>query len=134
MLTADLLPTDYSHEYVKYRVVLTLPWPPSVNGYWRNTGRRQILSKKAREYKDATSALIRSQGHPRMHGDLTAHIVLHPPSSARRDWDNWHKAVFDVLKEAGVYDDDCQVRSATVRFGEVRRPGEYRVVLEGRAE
>ena len=28
-----------------------LPWPPSVNGYWRTFRNRQIISKRGREYR-----------------------------------------------------------------------------------
>ena len=34
-------------------IELTLPWPPTVNTYWRNFGGRTIVSAKGRSYRKA---------------------------------------------------------------------------------
>jgi crossover junction endodeoxyribonuclease RusA len=33
-------------------IEITLPWPPSVNTYWRNFDGRMIISAKGREYRE----------------------------------------------------------------------------------
>ena len=108
---------------------IELPWPPSVNGYWRSFRGRQILSKRARTYKDTIAIIMAKNTFSRLSGGLSADIVLHPPDKRRRDWDNWHKAVFDALADCGLYDDDSQVNFATVRFAEPRRPGIYKLKI-----
>ena len=31
----------------------TMPFPPSINGYWRTFKNRQIISKRGRDYRSA---------------------------------------------------------------------------------
>ena len=36
-------------------IEVTLPWPPTVNTYWRVFNGRSILSEKGREYRKAVA-------------------------------------------------------------------------------
>ena len=84
----------------------TLPWPPTVNTYWRAVNGRNILSKKARQYKkDAALFLNRVN----LKGDLIVTIECHMPDKRRRDLDNLLKPLLDVMGDAGVYEDDSQI-------------------------
>ena len=49
-------------------IELTLPWPPSMNTYWRTFQGRMIISAKGREYRKAVADQVliqRVQGLPR---------------------------------------------------------------------
>lgn len=95
-------------------ITLTLPWPPSVNGYWRAyaRGKRvcQILSKEGRAYKVAAaeSLLIRPPGI------FTDHIFIeewfYPPDRRRRDMDNYRKAYRDALTDNMIIEDDSLIK------------------------
>lgn len=37
------------------RMAVMMPWPPSTNGIWRNVGKRTLLSKQARVYRNRAS-------------------------------------------------------------------------------
>ncbi len=39
-------------------IEITLPWPPSVNTYWRMFKNRMIISKEGREYRVAVQEQI----------------------------------------------------------------------------
>lgn len=84
-----------------------LPWPPSVNGYWRSFRGRQIISRSGREYRDLVQAEL--AGTKAMLGRLKISICLHPPDKRRRDIDNVLKAIFDSLVHAGAMKDDSQI-------------------------
>ena len=97
---------------------LTLPFPPSVNTYWRspNSGPlkgRTLISAKGRAFQSEASAAIVEQLR-RLPKPSTApavvEIVLFPPDQRRRDLDNYNKALFDALTHAGVWEDDSQVK------------------------
>ena len=92
-------------------MILKLPWPPSVNGYWRSYRGRQILSKKARQYRDS---IMRHPGVRKLLGPLSVHIFLEPPDKRGRDVDNYSKAILDALTHAGAWDDDSQVAHMSV--------------------
>lgn len=111
-------------------ITLTLPFPPSVNGYWRNLKGRTLISKRGRQYKDAVWTLIRSDRVEPMGGQLVSSVVvLHPPDKRRRDHDNYGKGLYDALTHAGVLDDDTQVRDGRVVWGEPTKDGVAIVTL-----
>lgn len=91
-------------------VTITLPWPPSINGYWRSIvrGKRpaQILSERGREYRDSVSASVLSQGSPSLSGAVRVHERFYPPTLRKYDIDNFRKAYRDGLVHAGVIEDD----------------------------
>lgn len=104
---------------------IELPWPPSVNGYWRSFQGRQIISKRGREYRKEATRLMSEYGlfGERVSGDLSVSIDLHPPTRRRYDIDNWIKAPFDALTHAEFWEDDEQVVSLSVRKREIIKPG-----------
>ena len=95
--------------------MITLPWPPTVNTYWRMVNNRMLLSAKGRSYRKAVQDCVTVQ-RPYRHGDslLTVVIQLHPPDNRRRDIDNLTKGLLDGLAKAGVYDDDSQIKRLTL--------------------
>lgn len=93
---------------------LTLPFPPSVNTYWRTIlrGRRPaaILSQRAREYKDEVLVAVKAQdAQKRFCGRLRVLVDLYPPTNRKFDIDNRPKGLFDAMAEAGVFEDDEQI-------------------------
>lgn len=103
----------------------TLPYPPSVNQYWRRVGNKTILSAKARQYRLDVEAVMRASGVVEGFAeDIAVTITFYPPDNRRRDLDNLPKGLLDALCHAGIYLDDSQVRRLDLRFGEVRPGGE----------
>lgn len=98
-------------------------WPPSANHTWRKTrGGRIYLAKEARLFRaDVMSrvAAARCNGDlPKrsLAGKLRVDMALTPPDNRRRDIDNVHKALFDALTRAGVWEDDRLVRKESTEF------------------
>ena len=100
-------------------VHLTLPWPPSVDHYWRRVGSRTLLSAKGREYKRRVNRVVRLArenfeiGSPLL-GDLQATLKYSAPTRRGWDVDCYQKAPFDAMQDAGVYENDRQIRGFTV--------------------
>jgi len=109
-------------------IYLTLPYPPTVNSYYRSVNGRSILSKVAREYRAAVLALV-SQPHP-LKGRLAVVLHVYPPDRRRRDLDNLGKSVFDALQHAGVYLDDSQIDRLTIVRKTVVTHGQILVEIE----
>ncbi len=102
---------------------MTLPYPPTVNTYWRTVGGKMLLSSKARNYRRDVLNMLRFLGIPTRTGPLKVCIVFHAPDNRRRDLDNLPKGLLDALKYAGVYGDDSQVRHLDLSFGEMVKGG-----------
>jgi len=113
--------------------VYQLPWPPSVNGYWRAVcrGKRpaQILSERGRNFRLHAEQAIVFQGVREIRGDTEVLIVLHAPTRRRYDLDNYGKAILDVLTHTGVIEDDSQIVRLVMEKGERVKDGRADVRL-----
>ena len=97
---------------------LTLPFPPSVNTYWRAPNKgplkgRHLISAAGRAFQSAACAAIIEQLRrlPKPSTEPAAvEIPLFPPDARRRDIDNYNKALFDALTHAGAWEHDTQVK------------------------
>lgn len=89
---------------------LTLPYPPSINRYWRMWRNRMVIGKEGREFRSNAIKAIHSRRHETF-GDerISIRIYLYPPDKRRRDIDNPMKALIDALQHAKVFNDDSQV-------------------------
>ncbi|MCC7350196.1 MAG: RusA family crossover junction endodeoxyribonuclease [Phycisphaerales bacterium] len=108
-------------------MVMTLPYPPSVNHYWRNFRGRTLISREGRMFRTNVCALLAGGSGPRKPpsgGRIALAMDAFPPDRRRRDLDNLQKPVLDALEHAGVYEDDSQIDLLITR----RR----KVVPEGR--
>lgn len=93
---------------------LQLPFPPSVNRYWRHVGTRVLVSKEGREFRTTVRGLMKRQKIKKQDGDLIVDIRLIPVDRRRRDVDNSLKALLDAMQAGGAYDDDSQIVRLTV--------------------
>lgn len=111
--------------------IIKLPYPPSMNTYWRNFRGNTVLSKAGREYKTAVAECVVEQNVPKF-GDkrLEVTLFLYPRSKVVTDLDNRLKAVLDGLEEAGVYDNDSQIDVLMIQRGEIRKGGAVDVMIE----
>ena len=119
-------------------MILTLPFPPSVNTYWRAPTKgplagRHMISERGRDYRrNAVIAVfeqLRRVPTPQR-GLLAVDIVLYPPDKTRRDLDNYLKAPFDALTYANIWLDDSQVQMFSVRWGDICRPGRIELAIQ----
>lgn len=128
-------------------VNLTLPYPPSVNSYWRTTSvkPRQFgsgmktanrspisvyISEKGRAFRTAVIHEVMTQRAAKRYvGRLSVSIVLHPGDRRVRDIDNVLKALLDSLSHAGVYNDDGQIDEIKIVRGEIIYGGLCKVTI-----
>ena len=107
----------------------TLPWPPSVNRYWRSVNGRNILARDGREYRSLAIESLLLQGVRGVRsGPIYVRIIAHLPDNRRRDIDNILKAPLDAMTHAGVYGDDSQVERLSIE--KARPDGNPRLVVE----
>ncbi|MFX2555435.1 RusA family crossover junction endodeoxyribonuclease [Enterobacter roggenkampii] len=116
---------------------LVLPFPPSVNTYWRLQTKgpmkgRVLISEKGRAYKSNVRKAVIEQlrSLPKASSALAeVEIVLYPPDSRDRDIDNFSKAIFDALTYASVWLDDKQVKRLAVEWGEQVKGGKAEITI-----
>ncbi len=111
---------------------IDLPWPPSVNRYWRHTKQgNTFVTKEGKAYRDEAGWLARrAMTGRRAFACLVAlHLEAYPPDFRARDLDNTLKAMLDALERAGVYDNDYQVADLRIVRREVRPGGMVRATI-----
>lgn len=114
--------------------VLELPFPPSVNAYWRHPTKgklagRHLISEKGREYRQAVMDEASRYQLAKMDGRLSVAIVAHPPDNRRRDLDNMMKGLLDGLVHAKVIEDDGFIDRLSIARGAVCKGGLVRVFI-----
>lgn len=120
---------------------LTLPWPPSVNHYWRNFRGRVVISQEGRAFREDVRALLdpgaaatcqlggNGPRKPPCGGRIALCMDAFPPDRRRRDLDNIQKSVIDAMQHAGMYQDDAQIDLLLTRRREVIKTGHVEIQL-----
>jgi crossover junction endodeoxyribonuclease RusA len=106
-----------------------LPYPPSMNHYWRRVGARTLLSRGGRAFRESVGAILAARGVQPLDGPLAVRIDVFPPDHRRRDLDNLQKALLDALQHGGAYHDDSQIDVLVIRRRDVLPEGMVRVAV-----
>lgn len=95
------------------RIVLDLPFPPSVNHYYMRTKFGMTIGARGRDFRKEAIYLCNRQVSmtERFGADkrLFLSVAVFPPDRRKRDIDNIFKCLLDSLTHAGVYVDDSQI-------------------------
>ena len=89
-------------------VFIQLPWPPSVNRYWRRVGSKTLISREGRQYKKDVGVICTANRITPTAQRIRVSIMAYPPDKRKRDIDNLAKAVLDGLS-GHAYEDDEQI-------------------------
>lgn len=104
------------------RLLIELPWPPSVNHYYRRVGHRTLISREGRKYRTEVCAILRDLYFRPLDGELAMTVDAYPPDKRRRDADNILKSLLDALQHAGAYHDDSQIKKLNIEMLKPARP------------
>lgn len=114
---------------------LRLPYPPSVNAYWLQSGKRKYISKRGRLFKQAVADYVSENNIIKFGGaELAVNIRLFPRSKILMDIDNCCKAILDSCQDAGIFDDDQQITKLVVERGGQIKGGGCAVFIMEREE
>src|SRR4029077_512267 len=114
-------------------VTLELPYPPTVNTYWRHVGSKVHVSRAGLVFRKAVKArleVLALKGLKPFSGPLTLVIDAYPPDNRKRDIDNLLKATLDSLQHGGLYADDNQINRIVIQRCWVVPGGELVVHVE----
>lgn len=115
-----------------YKEVFELPYPPTVNTYYRNVSingkRRTLISARGREYRADVIRAI-GKGVVSLNSRLRVEIKAFMPDRRRRDLDNLGKSICDSMTHAGVWIDDEQIDDLRFIRAGVEAPGRVIVTV-----
>jgi crossover junction endodeoxyribonuclease RusA len=110
---------------------LELPWPPSVNHYWRRNPRGgNYISAEGKTYLQHVALLMRQARVKPVEGPVSFKVRLHPPNRKRRDLDNSLKVLIDAVAKGGALGDDFQIKHIEASMLDVVPDGHATVTIE----
>lgn len=109
-------------------VALKLPFPPSTNHSHFFAGKRKIVNKKTKQFREEVAEAVIESGQ-KLYGRLAMFIALYPPDKRKRDIGNYEKQLTDAIMLAGLFQDDEQIDSIVIVRKEVVKGGYCRVVF-----
>ena len=102
-------------------VDVELPWPPSLNRYYRVFRNRILISRDGRKYRRRVVSRLGGLGR-KLTGEGSVESDLDPPDRRRRDIDNPLKCLLDSVTHAGLYEDDSQIKDIELHMREPMPP------------
>ena len=102
-------------------MLFELPYPPSINHYWRRVGPRMLISREGRRFREAVCTILAALRIRPVKGPLEVTVEVYPPDNRRRDIDNLFKGLLDAMQHGGAYIDDSQIVRLSI---EKRKPVE----------
>lgn len=110
----------------------TIPKPPSVNTLYatnRYTGQRYVADKGKAWFKEAGWEIRRQVvGKPTITSECEVNIVFY--TSRYQDTDNIAKAIFDVLEDVRIVENDNLIRKHTIERVKVAHRKDEKVEVE----
>lgn len=97
-------------------VTMLLPYPPSVNRYYRKFRGRIVISPEGRFYRWAVLAARPSIGGP-VPGPVKVTICIFPPTRFGIDIDNAGKAICDSLEDVKIVENDREIAELLIVRG-----------------
>lgn len=116
-------------------VQFELPWPPTVNSYWKPITRKGtgalVLTGAATAYREVALSMLQKQ---KMKGlaildPVAITVTYHPPTKRKYDIDNFLKGTFDAITHGYVWKDDEQIVDMRVTKGPVKKFGRVQIQI-----
>jgi len=119
----------------KFELALTLPFPVSVNQYYRAILRGKfctsILSAKGREFKERVANMVAESEKNPTDKRVMCQIKLYPPDRRKRDIDNYAKSLLDSLTGIAWVDDE-QIDCLAISREKIVKGGKCEITIRGR--
>ncbi len=96
-------------------IILSLPFPISVNRMYKNKGSSRAKSKPYKEWIKAAGWEVTQQKQKPIMGWYSMTLILNEKDNRRRDPDNFIKSVSDILVTHKLIRDDCFCSSLHVQ-------------------
>jgi crossover junction endodeoxyribonuclease RusA len=112
----------------RHSIILALPYPPSVNMYWRrNKGMGMHISAEGKQFR--AEVIHQCCGKVGVMGRILVDVRAYPPDKRKRDLDNIFKALLDALNHARMIEDDGLIDVLKIQRGEPTKGGQVVVTI-----
>lgn len=111
---------------------ISLPFPPSTNGLYKNVKGGRVKTARYLAWQVLATLQLRQQRPTPVSGRYRLSLTLDAPDARRRDADNYLKAVSDLLVSQGVVSDDHLAKSVFAEWSDLppAKPGSVTIQIE----
>lgn len=113
-----------------------LPWPVSLNRYYRCLPRRGVvISAAGRKYNNHVNVAMQvlyiknPEWKKKLEGRLHVNVLMNPPTKRACDLDNYCKSLLDSMEKAEVFVNDNQIDQLVIERGEIVKFGLVQVEI-----
>jgi len=110
-------------------ISLELPLPPTINSYWGFSGHRRFLTTKAVQFKAEVAHEVSQQKIRFGNAKLEMTVTINFRDKRIADISNRLKALEDALVQAGLMDDDSQLKVIHLYEGPIVKGGKCSVKI-----
>lgn len=90
---------------------LVLPYPPTVNTYWRRRGSTYFISEEGKRYRRAVALIVRQQRLKlNLSGRLAIKVIAEPPDNWSHNYANYWREMCDIFKNLDTESLICTVK------------------------
>lgn len=112
-------------------LILSLPFPPSVNHYLKRSKFGTYKTKEAKAYEDEIALLVMvARANKHLSIPVEIEYLIWFPDNRRRDIANYEKVLTDSLVKAGVMEDDHLVHKWVIERKGVVKGGKICVTIK----
>ena len=111
--------------------IVKLPYPPSLNRYYRVWRGRMVVGPEGKAYREAVQQILGPsfQDVEPYKVPLRVWIDVMMPDRRKRDLDNLNKSLLDAITDAGVWADDSLIEDLRLIKVGVEKPGYVRLTV-----
>lgn len=100
-------------------ISLVLPYPPSVNGAYKNVpGRGRVKTKAYREWLTEATIMAKLQARGSIEGAYAFHMRANRPDRRARDLGNLEKVTHDLCVSLGLVEDDSRCERIVLEWSD----------------
>jgi crossover junction endodeoxyribonuclease RusA len=111
-------------------IFLNFPLPPTINSYYQFHGHRRFVGEAGKKFKAQVAHIVSSQPIRFGNQKLAMLVVVHFRDRRKQDLSNRIKALEDAMVQAGLFDDDSQIKEIHIKEGAIEKGGRVSVTLK----
>ncbi len=104
-------------------IEIELPYPPTVNHYYKYVRGRVFITTRGRKYREAVCYLIRANRLREIFYPIEMEIDWYLPDRRKRDIDNILKSLLDAMERGRLYENDSQIVKLTIEKHSIVKGG-----------
>ena len=111
-------------------IFLNFPLPPTINSYYQFHGHRRFVGEAGKKFKAQVAQIVSQQPIRFGAEKLSMMVTINFRDKRKQDLSNRIKTLEDAMVQAGLFDDDSQIKEIHIYEGEIVKGGRVTVRIK----